>query len=132
MKIGIPILHGRVSPVFDVARRLLVVYLENGRETARVEKALDHDGATVRVRHVIEIGLDVLICGAISQPILTMLSVAGVDVIQWKCGDVNEILDAFMAGQLTEDAFPLPGFVKQSRHGRNQGECRLPLGKRER
>ena len=109
MRTAIPIAEGRISPVFDVARRLLLVDIENGREVRRTEKVLEEVELAALARRVAELGADVLICGAISRPLEAMLLSTGVEVIPQTCGPVEDVLRAFISGQLTEQAFVIPG-----------------------
>jgi predicted Fe-Mo cluster-binding NifX family protein len=64
--IAVPICQGRVSPVFDVATRLLVVRLKGGVEVERREVALFEDQPAGIVRTLEELGVGTLVCGAIS------------------------------------------------------------------
>ena len=52
MKIAIPISDDRVSPVFDVARRLLLVDIEDGREVGRTEEVLEKSQLAPRASRV--------------------------------------------------------------------------------
>jgi len=109
MRTAIPISDGRISPVFDAAKRLLLVDIENGREVWRTEQTLGEPELGPRARRVAEFGADVLICGAISRPLEAMLLSAGVEVIPQTCGPVEDVLKAFISGRLTEQAFVMPG-----------------------
>ena len=109
MRVAIPISDGRISPVFDAARRLLLVDTENGREVWRTEQIVEEPELGPRARRVAEFGADVLICGAISRPLEAMLLSAGVEVISQTCGPVEDVLKAFISGKLTEQAFVMPG-----------------------
>jgi len=109
MRVAIPIFDGRISPVFDAARRLLLVDIENGREVWRSEEIVEEPELGPRARRVAEFGADVLICGAISRPLEAMLLSAGVEVVPQTCGQAEDVLRAFMSGQLTEQAFLMPG-----------------------
>ena len=109
MRAAIPVSDGRISPVFDAARRLLLVDIENGREVRRTEQAVEEPELGPRARAVAKCGVDVLICGAISRPLEAMLSSAGVEVIPQTCGPVEDVLKAFVSGKLTEQAFVMPG-----------------------
>lgn len=109
MRIAIPNWQGRISPVFDVARDLLLVDARNGEEISRREVAVQTSNLTARAKRVAELGPDLLICGAVSWPLEVMLNSAGVKVIQQVCGPVEEVLRAFLSGQLTERAFLMPG-----------------------
>ena len=109
MKVAVPTWTGRVSPVFDVAKRLLVVMLEGNREVNRVEAVIEETQLIARAKHVTQLGVDVLVCGAISMPLEAMLASAGVRVIPHICGPVEDVLLAFASGRLTDDAFLMPG-----------------------
>jgi len=133
MRIAVPTSNDRVSPVFDVAGRLLLVDVEGDRETGREEVALEDQDIGPRARHVGELGVDVLICGAISRPLEMMLEDAGVEVIPHTCGNAEEVLRAYRAGGLSEAAFVMPGCCghrRRFRGGRRGGHS--PTGTKRR
>ena len=124
MRIAIPTTDGRISPVFDVAERLVLVDVEEGREVGRSEAPLVDEAIELRARRVAQSGVNVLICGAISRPLHALLSSAGVEVIPQTCGQAEEVLRAFVEGQLTGDAFVMPGCCgrrRRFRGGRGRG-----------
>ena len=118
MRVAIPVFDGRISPVFDAARRLLLVDIENGREVWRTEQVVEEPELGPRARRVAEFGADMLICGAISRPLEAMLLSAGVEVVPQTCGQAEDVLRAFMSGQLTEQAFLMPGCCGRRRRFR--------------
>jgi len=119
MRVAITISNSRISPVFDAASRLVLVDVDNGREVWRTDEGLEEADMAPRARRVAELGVDVLICGAISRPLEAMLRSAGVDVIPQTCGQVEEVLQAFLSGQLTEKAFLMPGCCGRRRRFRS-------------
>jgi predicted Fe-Mo cluster-binding NifX family protein len=62
--------------------------------------------------------VDALICGAISWPLELALTSAGIEVIAQTCGDVDEVLEAFLAGQLEQEKFLMPGCCGRRRRFR--------------
>jgi predicted Fe-Mo cluster-binding NifX family protein len=126
MRIVIPTWRGRISPVFDVARRLLLVDSQDGRQVRREETVVAEAEPLAVAKRVAELGTGVLICGAISRPLEAMLVSAGVRVIPQTCGPVEAVLQAFLAGQLTEQAFLMPGCCGRRRRFRHQGGRRGP------
>jgi len=118
MKIAIPVSDDRISPVFDAAQRLLLVDIEDGHEVGRTEEVLEESQLAPRASRIAELHTDVLVCGAISQPLEAMLVSAGVEVIPQTCGQVEEVLRAFVSGELTGDAFIMPGCYGQRRQFR--------------
>jgi predicted Fe-Mo cluster-binding NifX family protein len=124
MKVGIPTWDGRVSPVLDVARRLLVVDVERNAELARREVDLEEVAVASRVKRIRELGVQVLICGAVSWPLEAMLTSTGMRVIPQTCGPVDDVLRAFLAGRLASGAFLMPGCCgrrRRFRAGRRHG-----------
>ena len=123
MKVAIPTWTGRVSPVFDVAKRLLVVDLEGDGRANREEVSIEETQLLPRAQRVTQLGVNVLICGAISMPLEAMLVSAGVQVIPHTCGTVEEVLQAFASGRLTDETFLMPGCCGRRRRfrGRHRG-----------
>jgi predicted Fe-Mo cluster-binding NifX family protein len=115
MRIAIPICDGRISPVFDVARRLIVVDVENRGEISRIEHTLENTEITARARRVADLGVDVLICGAISLSLEKMLRGADVEVVGRTCGEAEQVLRAFVDGKMTEQSFLMPGCAHRRR-----------------
>jgi len=118
MRVATPTWSGRVSPVFDVAKRLLLVDLDGEAEADRQETPLEEAELGARARQVVKLGVDVLICGAISAPLEAMLVSAGVRVIPHTCGTVEEIIQAFASGRLTDETFLMPGCCGRRRRFR--------------
>lgn len=109
MNVAIPTLEARVSPVFDVAQMVVLVELDGDRELRRQTLPLHSQDVTRRVAELSQLGVQVLICGAISRPLEATLVAAGIRVIPQTCGPVEEVLRAYVAGQLNDRAYLMPG-----------------------
>jgi predicted Fe-Mo cluster-binding NifX family protein len=134
MKVAVPTWAGRISPVFDVAKRLLVVDIEDDTEIGRDETAIEQKEPVARARRVGELGINVLICGAISGPLEAMLVSTGVRVIPHTCGLVEDVLQAFVSGQLMDEAFMMPGCYgrrQQLRRRHRGGRCGFDIRERK-
>jgi predicted Fe-Mo cluster-binding NifX family protein len=107
--IAIPIWQERVSPVFDTAARVLIVRRQRGAEVDRREVALDALIPDERARALAQWGVQALLCGAISEPMLRALQAAGVQVMPNLCGDVNAVLRAFCRRRQQWTKFLMPG-----------------------
>lgn len=124
MKIAIPTWNGRVSPVFDTASRLIVVQIGEGREIARFETDISEYFLPSKSMRLTGLGIDTLICGAISRPLAAMITTAGITLIPWIAGQVDEVLQAFLTNTLFEPRFIMPGCAGPwgtgpgGRHGR--------------
>lgn len=117
MKLAISTLADRISPVFDVARQLLVVEVDHGKEVGSRNVPLEESKPAARARYVAALGVKVLICGAVSRPLERLLQVEGIEVFSQRCGPVGEVLGAFLSGQLTEEAFRMPGCCRRRFRG---------------
>ena len=113
MKVALPTWSGRISPVLDVAGQLLLVDAEQGTESERQDVAIEETDLSARAKRIADLRPDVLICGAVSRPLDAMLGSAGIRLIRHKCGSVEEVLQAFLAGSLTDSAFQMPGCCGQ-------------------
>ena len=125
MKVAIPHWQGRVSPVFDAATRLLVIEMADGHECDRVEVPLAGSDPAQRAKELARSEAGVLICGAISWPLEMAISSEGIEVIAQVCGQIEEVLSAFLEGRLADPAFLMPGCCGQRRrfrggHGRRR------------
>ncbi len=123
MKVSIPVLDNRISPVFDEARKVLLSEIEDGREVARCEEPLVGMGPLWKAMHLVGLGVDVLICSAISCAVERRLVAAGIQVIPHTCGSVEDVLCAYISGRLTAHSFLMPGCRRRlgRRHGMFHG-----------
>jgi predicted Fe-Mo cluster-binding NifX family protein len=132
MRIAVAIHAGRVSPVLDVAQRLLVVETEGGAAAERHEVPLTGQSLATQVREIQAVAADALICGAVSRPLEAALVAAGVHVVPQVCGAIDDVVGAYLSDNLMQPAFLMPGCCGRRRQragcGR-QGE-RGPHGRR--
>lgn len=117
MTIAVPICQQRISPLLDTASRLLVVTRKRGQEVARREYVLDVLPPDALARSIAELPVDILLCGAVSEPLLRELAERGVRVRPHLCGDVERILQAFCRRQLRRNDFRMPGCWEKSTVG---------------
>ena len=108
MRIAIPVWNGRVSPVFDVAKTIRVTDIDSADGTpAEIEvHAINsaHPRSTLA-----DLGVDLLVCSAISAPLEAILWVSGIEVLSDICGSPDEIIAALAAGDDELGRFRSPG-----------------------
>ncbi len=117
MRIAIPIWDDKVSPVLDAASRLLIVETENRNVASHFEIYLDEHELSRRCFRIQGMEIDILICGAISDAFSRMLTASGVDVIPEISGHAEEVLKAYLQGDLFNPKFLMPG-CKRKRSSR--------------
>jgi len=126
MKIAMAVYGDYTSNVFDFAHRLLLVDIENGKEANRSEVALKSQLLPQRTGQLKDLGIDVLICGAISRVLANMITASGIQLLPYVTGRVNDVLQAYLNGQLVQPQFIMPGCWPGARKGfgRRQRGCR--------
>jgi predicted Fe-Mo cluster-binding NifX family protein len=122
MKIAVPVWNDSVSNVFDFAGRLLLVELDNGKELSRSEVPLRVQSLPERAGGLKQLGVNVLLCGAISRALANMVTASGIEVLPYVTGRVEEVLQAYLTGQLINPRFTMPGCWPGARKG--FGRCR--------
>ncbi|MFH1709251.1 MAG: NifB/NifX family molybdenum-iron cluster-binding protein [Planctomycetota bacterium] len=128
MKVALVLWNGRISPVFDTARNVEVLEVVDGQVTGRQEMALGPDEPNTRAARLAELGVDTLVCGAVSSLLAGVITGRGIHLIPFVAGEAAEVLAAFMAGGLPDPALALPGCcgmrVRARRGGAGRGNCR--------
>lgn len=121
-KVGIAHHLGYVSPVFDVARHFLSVSVKDGQGQVRQEATLETSDPFLRAQVIKDLGVDVVVCGAISRAYEMALSAKGIGVIGSICGPIEEVLSAFLDGTLGDSKFLMPGCSGQRRFRGRYGQ----------
>ena len=114
-RIAIPTWNARVSPVFDTAGHALLVDVEDGAEVGRSETPIGAVMPPRRILRLTELGVNVLICGAISRPLAVMAEGAGIRIVPWVAGNTEEVVQAYLTGQLPAPRFMMPGCFGRGR-----------------
>ncbi len=122
MKVAIPDWLGRVSPVFDVAACVILVdfddqSVESGRRTEEFGSLEFHE----RAHRLSDLGVDVLVCGAISRPLEALLQAAGIRVVPLICGPIEKVVEAVRNRTIENGQFAMPGCCRRRR--RRRGRC---------
>ncbi len=127
MKIAIPEHRGRVSPVFDNSRHLLVFEAEKGQEPTKKHRedwsSLDPLGRALRLH---ELEIDVLLCGGISAWLGDRILTQGVELVPWVAGEIDQVLNAYLSGQLPDPGMAMPGCCRRRWRGGRQGHRSAP------
>lgn len=109
MKIAVTIWEDRISPVFDASRRLLIVDIEKAGIGERSLLMFDPERPSGLVKTLANLGVEVLICGAISQLPATIINAADITLMPFITGKVDRVLAAFARGEALEPTFLMPG-----------------------
>ncbi len=94
MKTAIAVYNNRIAPVFDVARRVIILESDTAPGARPTTVRLSGDQPLQKVRQLSALGAESLVCGAISQALQAALTAGGIRVIPFIAGDVQEVIDA--------------------------------------
>jgi predicted Fe-Mo cluster-binding NifX family protein len=106
MKVAIAHWQHRISPVLDEAERFILIDVEEGREVHRENLRLAGRDPFGRARELSELGVDVLLCGALSLGLEKTLIATGIRVLGFLGGELKTVVAAFLEGTLDDGRHP--------------------------
>lgn len=109
MKAAFSCWEERIAPVFDSARQVLVAEAEAGRIVRQQRQELDMPLPLQKTLRLRELGVDVLVCGAISRPLQALVAAAGIQLIPFVSGELEDVIQAWSGGKLPASRFFMPG-----------------------
>ncbi|MBF0120660.1 MAG: NifB/NifX family molybdenum-iron cluster-binding protein [Desulfobacterales bacterium] len=119
MILAVAVGNNRISPVFDVAKKILVLEIEKGAIVRENIEVFSCDNSSYKITKLIELKVHTLICGAISRQLLNMITMNGIEIIPFIAGEVKEVISAYLEGGLSISIFSMPGCSK-----RQNKECK--------
>lgn len=111
-----------ISPVFDSARMLLMVEVENGEIANRSYEMFMPEISSRLAGMLNGFSVDVLICGAISQIPAGIIETSGIRLIPFVSGNVEEVLAAYAMGAQIVPKFSMPGCGRRHRQKRGRSD----------
>jgi len=110
MKVALPVWDNRVSPVFDFAHAILIAEIENRKVSSKQYLPVDpHLPPFSQAANLSRLGVEILICGAVSQMLEDMIASYGIRVIPAVSGNIEEVLQAHLEGNLSSSKYRMPG-----------------------
>lgn len=120
MKMAITTWNNRIAPVFDVAGNVYIV--DASDNTSGGASTSLPQAPFAKIDSLLRAGVEVLVCGAISRPLLRSAQGAGLKVVPFVSGSVEEVLAAWSAGTLEAAARTMPGCGCNQRGRRKRGQ----------
>ena len=109
MKVALPVWNERIAPLFDVCRKLHLAEVDAGCIVATSEADLWQGEPSGKALQLQEMGVSVLICGAISRPVQRMVTARNIQVIPFVTGVGTEVIQAWLRGSLDDSCYAMPG-----------------------
>lgn len=104
MKIAVPVDGDMVNQHFGKSKNFLIASIDKGQIVERKQistESLQHDHPGLSGLMIAE-GVSTVILGGIGQPALDALKNNGLQVVRGASGKVEEVLEKFLAGGLTD------------------------------
>lgn len=131
--------ENRISPVFDSSHTLLVAQIENNEIINRHLEPFNPNLPSQLADRLNAIGVEILICGAISQLPAYIIEVIGIELIPFITGNTDEVLENLTKNQPIVPEFLMPGCRSrnhknyyrgrpQSRRNPKKGVNHMPRG----
>ena len=126
MKIAVPIWNGNISPVLDTAEKLKVFDIVDGKVVSQHDIYIGSMSIQERAR-VITDNARIMICGALSNHIASILSSSGLILYPWVMGNVDRLVEIIAGGNTPGPEFSMPGCRRKRCRSRAGGKHnRLP------
>ena len=123
-RIAIPIWNDCVSNVVDFANQLLLIDVEDNKDTSHTQIPFVQQVIQRQANQLVEFNVDVLICGTISRSLATVLMATNIEVIPFVTGPVDEVLAAYFNKQLDQAKFLQPGCnLRTRKHFCSEHRC---------
>jgi predicted Fe-Mo cluster-binding NifX family protein len=109
MKVALTVWENRISPLFDSAGMLLIADIEKNGRVRKHFEPIEKGLALSRVARLAELGINVLICGGISDFFANLIEARRIKIVPFVAGPVEEVLEAFLAGEVYRKDLRMPG-----------------------
>jgi len=109
MKVAVPEHQGRIAPVFDCCRRILIVAQNEHEEEVITEEDWSMVPRLARAPRLNELVVQCLLCGGISCWMEDQIRKRGIRIIPWISGDLWEALKALRNGSIYDPRYAMPG-----------------------
>jgi predicted Fe-Mo cluster-binding NifX family protein len=119
MRVAVPLFGSRVSPRFDCGSVLLLAEVSGGVVGPTEQVADQSANALERVARLRQLGVDAVICGAITMFLWRHLVACGIEVFPWAFCESAEALEALARGELRAEPMQR-GRGRMRRRGRRK------------
>jgi predicted Fe-Mo cluster-binding NifX family protein len=120
--VAIPVYQERVSPLLDVANKFAIFELIDGEIKQKLTIDIHAGNEPLRVDKLKDIGVSVIIGGAVSGFVGRIICEKGIRLIPWVCGQVDEVIDLYIRDALETGDGGKPGCGRGRRRGRCAGK----------
>lgn len=124
MKTAFSYWNNRIAPVFDTADEIQLVESVAEKLVSSQSLSLSTSLPITRCQQLSALGVNALVCGAISKPLQTMLNADGIRVVPFVAGELQHVVRGWLKNRLEGNDFAMPGCRRGGNavRGRRDGE----------
>jgi len=94
--IAMPIFEERISPLLDVSETFVIYEVNNRKITQRAVININAMSERMRIQKLKEIGVSLIISGAVSRYLSYIISGCDIKHIPWASGPVDEVIESYL------------------------------------
>jgi predicted Fe-Mo cluster-binding NifX family protein len=102
LKVAVPRFGEAVAPCFGFSATVSIFVITGGKVSSHSDFVLQSDRELDRLRLLRDQEVDTLICGGLQDRFEDLIRASGIRVISWVSGNVDELLDSFLHGDLRD------------------------------
>lgn len=123
--VGIVRRENRVAYRLDCADTIVVAREDRKGNVQLQEAVLSERDSIRRVQQIADLGIETLVCGAVSGFVFRMFQYYGIQVIEGVIGNAQDVLNHYLTGSLRAGAIlHAPAMKKSGPSGSNRRPCR--------
>jgi len=138
MKIAIPVFHTKISPRFDSTQGFILLQVEKSEVVRRENIPTKGWPASGKIKQLVDLEVDTLICGGIDLESLQQLNFNGIKIYSWITGEFEDAVTRFLNQGLESGIILGPRgqrkgrwrFCEMSNHSCNMSQPGLKSGRK--
>jgi len=96
MKIAIPVFQTKISPRFDSTQGFILLQIEKRNVMKREELPTKDWPSSAKIKQLVDLGVDTLICGGIDLESMQQLNFNGIKIYSWITGEIEDAITRFL------------------------------------
>lgn len=106
-----------------MAKSVLVVEFEGDRLLSETEARMPPDSLAGKAATLGRLGVETLVCGAISRILLEIIAARGIRIFPFVAGELKTVVRAWLGGGLSGPSFRMPGCGSSAGDWRGRGRA---------
>lgn len=128
--VALPVFNERISPLLDVANRFAIYEIVDDRISQKIMVSLHDESVIQRVQKLKELGVSLIIGGAVSGFVTHVIAEKGIRLISWINGEADKVIHSYLRDDLDYAAEDTRGCGRGRRRGcRGVGSGKRGVGR---